>query len=62
MAGKVRLDIQQLELPPIIDAAIDSIRPAADAKQIRVQAIVDPRAGLVAGDPERLQQVLWNLL
>jgi len=62
MAGKVRLDIQQLELPPIIDAAIDSIRPAADAKQIRVQAIVDPRAGLVSGDPERLQQVLWNLL
>ncbi len=62
MAGKVRLDIQQLELPSIIDAAIDSTRPAADAKQIRVQAIVDPRAGLVAGDPERLQQVLWNLM
>jgi signal transduction histidine kinase/ActR/RegA family two-component response regulator len=62
MAGKVRLDIQQLELPAIIDAAIDSTRPAADAKQIQVQTILDPRAGVVAGDPERLQQVLWNLL
>jgi signal transduction histidine kinase/ActR/RegA family two-component response regulator len=62
IAGKVRLDIQQLELPLIIEAAIDSTRPAAEAKQIRVEAMVDRRAGLVAGDPERLQQVLWNLL
>ncbi len=62
MAGKVRLDVQQVELIPIIEAAIDSTRPATDAKQIRVHTMLDPRAGVVAADPERLQQVLWNLL
>jgi CheY-like chemotaxis protein/two-component sensor histidine kinase len=62
MAGKVRLDVQQLELTPIIDAAVDATRPAADAKHIQVQTLLDPRAGAVAGDPERLQQILWNLL
>lgn len=62
MAGKIRLDVQQLELPGIIEAAVDSTRPAADAKQIRVQILLDPRAGVVAADPERLQQVFWNLL
>jgi len=62
IAGKVRLDIQQLELVPLLEAAIDSTRPAADAKGIRIQTVLDPRTGLVAADPERLQQVFWNLL
>jgi signal transduction histidine kinase/CheY-like chemotaxis protein len=62
IAGKVRLDIQQLELAPLLEAAIDSTRPAADAKGIRIQTVLDPRAGHVAADPERLQQVFWNLL
>ena len=62
IAGKVRLDIQQLELKPLLEAAIDATRPAADAKGIRVQILIDPRTGHVAADPERLQQVFWNLL
>jgi CheY-like chemotaxis protein len=45
-----------------VEAAIDAIRPAADAKEIRLQAVLDPLAGPITGDPDRLQQVVWNLL
>jgi signal transduction histidine kinase len=62
IAGKVRLDMQQVELGALLEGAVDSTHPAADAKGIRVQTLIDPRAGAVAGDPQRLQQVLWNLL
>jgi PAS domain S-box-containing protein len=60
--GRVRLDVQRVTLPDVIDAACESIQPAAHAKRIRLEKIVDPLAGLVSGDPARLQQVLWNLL
>jgi signal transduction histidine kinase len=46
----------------VIDAAFDSVRPAAEAKNIRLHKVSDPRAGPVIGDPSRLQQVVWNLL
>ncbi len=62
ISGKIRLDVQQVELPELIDNTIESIRPAADARSLRVERIVDPLAGPVSGDPSRLQQVLWNLL
>jgi signal transduction histidine kinase len=62
ISGKIRLDIQQVELPELIDNAIESIRPAADAKSLRVERVIDPLAGRVSGDPGRLQQVIWNLL
>jgi signal transduction histidine kinase len=62
ISGKFRLDVQRVELPELIDNTIDSIRPAADARSLRVERIVDPLAGPVSGDPSRLQQVLWNLL
>ncbi|HKR00241.1 MAG TPA: ATP-binding protein [Pyrinomonadaceae bacterium] len=62
ISGKIRLDVGQVELDSLAEAAIDVVRPAADAKGIRLQAVLDPRAGPVSGDPERLQQVLWNLL
>jgi CheY-like chemotaxis protein len=58
----LRLDVQQLEPAPVVEAAINAVQPAADAKNIRLEAILDPRAGPVSGDPERLQQILWNLL
>jgi len=61
-AGKMRLDVRTIDLPAIIEAAAEVIRPSADAKGIRVHVILDPKAGPVAGDPERLQQVFWNLL
>jgi len=62
LMGKFRLNIRPVELLSIIDAAIDAVRPAADAKAIRLQSSLDPEAGPVSGDPTRLQQVVWNLL
>jgi PAS domain S-box-containing protein len=62
VSGKIRLDVQPVELPLIIDNAVATMQPAADAKGVRLQTIVDPRAGPVSGDPGRLQQVVWNLV
>jgi signal transduction histidine kinase/ActR/RegA family two-component response regulator len=62
VSGKLRLDVQPVELPLVIDNAIATMQPAADAKGVRLQTIVDPRVGPVSGDPDRLQQVVWNLL
>src|SRR6185369_916711 len=62
ISGKVRLDIQRVDLPEIVGAAMESVRPAAEAKGIRLEKMIDSRATPVSGDPGRLQQVLWNLL
>jgi len=62
ISGKVRLDVQQVDLSSVVEAALQTVRPAADAKQIRLQPVLDPLAGPVSGDGSRLQQVLWNLL
>ena len=62
VSGKIRLDVQPVELPLIVDNAVATIQPAADAKGVRIQTIVDPRVGPVSGDPGRLQQVVWNLV
>lgn len=62
IAGKLRLHVQRLDLAAVIDAALDTLRPAADARQIRVQTTYDPSVGPFQGDPARLQQVVWNLL
>jgi PAS domain S-box-containing protein len=62
VSGKMHFDIKPLELSPVVNAAVESLRPAADAKNISVRLIIDPSAGIVAGDYERLQQVVWNLL
>jgi PAS domain S-box-containing protein len=62
VSGKIRLDVQPVELAIIIDNAVATIQPGADAKGVRVQTIVDPRVGPVSGDPGRLQQVVWNLV
>ena len=62
ISGKIRLDVQWTNLADVVDAAVESVRPSADAKGIRLRKILDPLAGPVAGDPTRLQQVIWNLL
>jgi signal transduction histidine kinase/ActR/RegA family two-component response regulator len=62
ITGKLRLDVHPIEMAPVVEAAVEAIRPTADLKGIRFQVIVDPRAVMIAGDPERLKQVLWNLL
>ncbi len=61
-SGKLRLDIQPLMPASFIEAALETVRPAADAKGIRLTTLLDPAAGPIAGDPNRLQQVAWNLL
>lgn len=61
ITGKLRLNIQPVDLSSVVEAAVDIIRPAAAAKEVRLQVVLDS-AGLVSGDPERLQQVVWNLL
>jgi CheY-like chemotaxis protein/anti-sigma regulatory factor (Ser/Thr protein kinase) len=46
----------------VIEAALETVRPSADAKDIRIQKVLNPKAGPIKGDPARLQQVVWNLL
>jgi len=61
-SGKLRLDVQPMHPIGFIEAAIETVEPAALAKGIRLQRVLDPSAGPVSGDPGRLQQVVWNLL
>ncbi|MFL5300609.1 MAG: ATP-binding protein [Anaeromyxobacteraceae bacterium] len=60
--GQLKLDVRPVDLVPIVEAALETVRPAASARDIEVASVLAPRAGQVAGDPGRLQQVLWNLL
>ena len=62
VSGKVRLDVQRVDIAAVARLAVDTVRPAADAKGVKLQAVLDPLAGPVNGDPSRLQQILWNLL
>jgi signal transduction histidine kinase/ActR/RegA family two-component response regulator len=62
ISGKVRLDVQRVHLASVIEAAVESVQPAAEAKGIRIQQAIDPIAAPVKGDPSRLQQIVWNLL
>lgn len=62
ISGKLRLDVRTVDLINIVNAAIDSIRPAVEAKGIRLQIMLDPAAGPISGDADRLQQIVWNLL
>jgi len=62
ITGKLRLDVQRVELPAVIAAAVSAVQHAADQREIRLQQVIDPLAGPVTGDPARLQQVVWNLL
>src|SRR5438876_1044098 len=60
--GKLRLDVRPVQPSAIISAAVEALQLAADARQIRIQTVLDSHAGPVSGDFERLQQVVWNLL
>ena len=62
VAGKVRLNIQPIDLRMAIEEAIATIRPAAEAKGVRLQTVMETPTGPVLGDADRLQQVIWNLL
>ncbi|QRK13759.1 response regulator [Archangium violaceum] len=62
VAGKLRLDVRPLEPLPILEAALDAVRPAAEARGVRLALRVAPDVGLLPVDSERLLQVVWNLL
>jgi signal transduction histidine kinase/ActR/RegA family two-component response regulator len=62
ISGKLRLDVQRIDLRPVIDTAVQSVKPAAEAKNIQLLTTVDHHTQSIAGDPARLQQILWNLL
>ncbi len=62
VGGKLSLEVGPIELYPVIDAAIEVVKPAADAKQISIKVNYDATVGPVAGDTGRLQQIVWNLL
>jgi PAS domain S-box-containing protein len=61
ISGKLRLDVRQVDLVLIVESAMDVITPAANAKNISLQTVLDSNS-FVSGDIERLQQILWNLL
>jgi len=62
VGAKFRLDVRPIQLAPVVAAAIETLMPAANARGIKVQAVLDPSAGLVSGDTDRLRQVVWNLV
>ncbi|WP_164015112.1 ATP-binding protein [Pyxidicoccus trucidator] len=61
LSGKMKLDVMPVEVSHVVEQALESVRPAAAAKGIRLQAALDS-TGHVMGDSHRLQQVVWNLL
>lgn len=62
ISGKMRLEVQTVQLGRVVEAAIDAVRPAADAKEIKIIERADVDARTTSGDPGRLQQIVWNLL
>jgi PAS domain S-box-containing protein len=62
ITGKLRLDVREVEPAALIDSAIEAVRPAAEAKGVRIEKVVGTGSGTLTGDPSRLQQVFWNLL
>jgi PAS domain S-box-containing protein len=62
ITGKLRLDVQTIMPVTAVEAALESVRPAAEAKGVRLVAAFDPTAGPITADPARLQQITWNLL
>jgi PAS domain S-box-containing protein len=62
ISGKLRLDAQPVDLTSVINAAVETVRPAAEAKRIHLNVALDFGTGTVLGDPVRLQQIVWNLV
>jgi signal transduction histidine kinase/CheY-like chemotaxis protein len=62
VSGKLRLDLRPTALGAVIEAAMEAVRPAAETKGVHLQITLDPAAGVVLADPDRLRQVVWNLV
>lgn len=61
-SGKLRLDVRPIEPASIIEGALEAVRPAADARGVRLVKVLPSGLSSISGDPNRLQQVVWNLL
>jgi signal transduction histidine kinase len=61
-SGKLRLSVERVDLGEVISAALETVRPAAEAKGIRLEAQAPPLSDVICGDAGRLRQVVWNLL
>src|SRR5262245_33983316 len=61
-SGKLRIETRPVDLIPAIKSAIDTVHPAADSKGVIIETDLDPRAGIITGDAERVQQMAWNLI
>jgi PAS domain S-box-containing protein len=62
ITGNMRLEVRPLSVAAVLEAALDTVQPAATTKGVHLESVVDPGAGAMMGDPARLQQVAWNLL
>jgi PAS domain S-box-containing protein len=62
ITGKMRLDVRPMNVLAALERAVETIQPAAEAKSIRLDIVLDPRAAPIMGDPDRIQQAAWNLL
>jgi PAS domain S-box-containing protein len=62
MSGKLRLNMEAVDLPRVVQAAVETVRPASEAKGIHIEEKIGTLSGIVWGDADRLQQVVWNLL
>ena len=62
ISGKVRLNVRRIDLPNVLNQSIEIVRPTAETKSIHLDSVIDLDAGTILGDPDRLQQVFWNLL
>jgi PAS domain S-box-containing protein len=62
ITGKLRLEVRPMDLAAVVEAGIDAVRPAAEAKGIRIETRLESTGAAMVGDPDRLQQVVWNLV
>jgi PAS domain S-box-containing protein len=62
ISGKLRMQVRPVLIQAVIESAVETVRPAAEAKDVRLQIVLDTEVGPVLGDADRLQQVVWNLL
>jgi PAS domain S-box-containing protein len=62
ITGNLRLEMRRVDLANVVRAAADSVKPAAEAKELTLALDLDPRVGPISGDADRLQQIVWNLL
>jgi PAS domain S-box-containing protein len=62
ISGKMRLNVQPVDMAKLLSDSVEAVLPAANAKQITIESDLDRTTGPVSGDPERLQQIVWNLL